>query len=137
VEGFCFILLKKRYICGSKARKMGIIEIEDMEFFAYHGCFKEEQIVGNRFVVNLSITADCQEAAASDKLSEAIDYQKAYLIVKAEMKQKSFLLEHVAARILNSLYLQFPQIIQATVKVSKINPPMGGQMKNVSVTMSR
>jgi len=116
---------------------MGVIEIENMEFFSYHGCFKEEQIVGNKFLVDLKIITDCTKASLSDNVDDALDYSVAYSIVKEEMKQKSRLLEHVAKRILDSLYMRFPDIIEASVKVSKMNPPMGGRMEKVSVTLNR
>lgn len=116
---------------------MGIIEIDNMEFYSYHGCFKEEQLVGNKFLVDLRITTDCTEAAASDRIEDALDYSRAYEIVQVQMRHKSHLLEHVAARILDALYTQFPDMIEAWVKVSKMNPPMGGRMERVSVSMSR
>lgn len=116
---------------------MGIIEIENMEFFAYHGCFKEEQIVGNKFLVDLKITTDCMAASCTDRLEDALDYSRAYELIAIEMKQVSKLLEHVCKRILDALYQEFPMIIEASVKVSKMNPPMGGRMERVSVTLSR
>lgn len=117
---------------------MGIIEIEKMEFWAYHGCFKEEQIVGNKFLVDLTIHTDCNKAAGSDELQDALDYQKAYNIVKEEISKNSKLLENICGRILDNLYSTFSnQIINVKVKVSKMNPPMGGQMERVSVTMER
>jgi len=116
---------------------MGTIEIEGMEFYAYHGHFKQEQIVGNKFLVNISIETDCDKAGLSDHLHDALDYQKVYNLIKAEMEKKSFLLEHICNRILDRLYSDFNTIDKATIKVSKINPPMGGQIKKVSVTMSR
>ena len=116
---------------------MGLIKIENMEFYAYHGHFKEEQIVGNRFLVDLTIETDMQMPAKSDDLNDALDYQKAYNIVKDEMETKSHLLENIAGRILDSLYNNFSTIKKAEVKVSKMNPPMGGKMERVSVTLSR
>lgn len=116
---------------------MGIIEIEGMEFYAYHGHFKQEQVVGNKFLVNIIIETNCTKAGLSDNLIDALDYQKVYNLIKKEMNQKSFLLENICSRILDRLYLEFNIIEKATIKVSKINPPMGGQIKKVSVTMSR
>lgn len=116
---------------------MGIIEIEGMEFYAYHGHFVQEQVVGNKFLVNISLETDCSRAAISDDLSDALDYQKVYLLIKDEMETKSFLLEHICNRILDRLFLEFSTIEKATIKVSKINPPMGGQIKKVSVSMTR
>lgn len=115
----------------------GIIELEEMEFYAYHGCFKEEQIVGNQFLVNITIETDVTTPAQTDRIQDALNYVKVYDMVKAEMKQTSHLLEHITSRILNQLFEQFPTIKSATVKVSKMNPPMGGQMKRISLTLKR
>ena len=116
---------------------MGLIEIEGMEFYAYHGHFKEEQVVGNKFLVNVSIETDCEKAAKSDLLEDALDYQKVYELIKTEMERKSFLLENICSRILDRLYEEFHSISKVTIKVSKINPPMGGQIKKVSVTLTK
>jgi len=116
---------------------MGVIELEGMEFYAYHGHFAKEQIVGNRFIVDLTLFTDCTMAAKSDELIDALNYQSAYLIVKEEMQIKSHLLEHVAERILKHLYVDFETIEKAKIKISKLNPPMGGQIEKVSVTLER
>jgi dihydroneopterin aldolase len=116
---------------------MGVIEIEGMSFYAFHGHFKSEQIVGNRFVVDLKIETNCENASVSDKLEDALNYQTAYEIVKKEMEFTSHLLENVAKRILDRLYNHFDSIEKAKVKISKINPPMGGEIEKVSVTLER
>jgi len=117
---------------------MGLIQIENMEFYAFHGHYQEEQIVGNKFLVTLSIEADMGKAAGSDNLKDTINYQLAYRLVKEEMGKKSKLLENIAKRILDSIYNQFDGIQKVTVKVSKMNPPMGGgRIEKVSVTLSR
>jgi dihydroneopterin aldolase len=116
---------------------MGLIEIEEMEFYAYHGHFKQEQVVGNKFTVNIAIETNCDTAAISDNLHDALDYQKVYKIIKSEMEKKSYLLENICKRILDTLYENFNTIKKATIKVSKHNPPMGGQIGKVSITMSR
>ena len=116
---------------------MGIIEIEGMEFYAYHGHFPVEQVVGNRFIVDLTLFTDCTKAAKSDDLVDALNYQEVYLVVKEEMQIASHLLEHVAGRILQRLYREFESLEKAQVKISKLNPPMGGEIGKVSVTMER
>jgi dihydroneopterin aldolase len=116
---------------------MGLIQIENMEFYSFHGHFKEEQIVGNRFIVDLTIETDMKVPQETDNLKDAIDYQKVYKIVKMQMDLKSHLLEHIAGRILDSLYSEVEGITKATVKVSKMNPPMGGKIGSVSIVMSR
>ncbi len=116
---------------------MGKILIEKMEFYAFHGHFEEEQIVGNRFLVDLEMETDMDKPALSDDLEDAVNYQTAYQLVKKEMKKKSRLLENIAHRILESLFNELPGIKNATVVIRKMNPPMGGQMRAVSVQMNR
>jgi dihydroneopterin aldolase len=116
---------------------MGEIQLEDMEFYAFHGHFKEEQIVGNRFLVNLTLKTNMDKAGQSDNLEDALNYQTAYEIVEEEMEKKSHLLEHIARRILDALYKRFDNLEHARIKVAKMNPPMGGKMNSVSVTMER
>lgn len=116
---------------------MNIIELENMEFFGYHGCYKEEQVVGNQFVVNLKLETSSMVAHKSDRIVDALNYQHAFEIVKREMAITSHLLEHVGSRILDSLFMELELLERATVKVSKLNPPMGGKMDRVSVTLSR
>jgi len=113
------------------------IELEGMEFFSYHGCYKEEQTVGNQFIVNLKLETSSINAVATDSLKDALNYQQAYEIVKKEMSRPSHLLEHLAGRILDELFKELELLEHATVKVSKKNPPMGGKMDCVSVTLSR
>jgi len=116
---------------------MGIIEVENMEFFAHHGCYEEERIKGNHFLVTLKIEADTKMAAESDNIIDAVNYQVAYKIVKREMEIPSNLLENVCYRILNALYDEMTGIKKATVKVSKLNPNVGGKVEKTSVTQTR
>lgn len=116
---------------------MGIVEIEGMHFYAYHGHFEAERIVGNDFLVDVRLETDCFKASASDNLEDALNYQAVYDLIKKEMQVKSHLLEHVAGRILNALFAGFPSIQKARIKVSKLNPPMGGQIEKASVTLFR
>ncbi|MFO7575513.1 MAG: dihydroneopterin aldolase [Bacteroidales bacterium] len=116
---------------------MGTIVIENMEFYAFHGHYREEQIVGNRFIVDLEIETDMKKAGQTDRLEDATDYQVAYRAVKDEMEKKSYLLENIATRILDALYASLPGIIKATVSIRKMNPPLGGNIGSVGVTISR
>src|SRR6056297_1479907 len=116
---------------------MGKILIENMEFFAHHGHYKEEQISGNRFIVTLEIDTDIEKAAVSDDLGDTLDYQKAYEIIKKEMAITSHLHENVAGRTLKNLKKEFhEQINHTTITISKINPPLGGKVDKVTVKMS-
>ena len=111
---------------------MGKILLEGMEFFSFHGCFREEQIIGTKFIVDLHVEADTTKPEISDNLRDTVDYVALYQCVKKEMEQKSHLLEHVAKRILDNLCSTFPAIMSVELKIAKINPPMGGKMHQVS-----
>lgn len=116
---------------------MAIIELEGLEFYAYHGCFKAEQIVGNKFLVYVRMEYVADVPAQSDNIKDALNYQRAYELIKIEVMKDSHLLEHVAKRILDVLYANFKELQHAKVKVSKLNPPMGGRIENVSLTLCR
>ena len=116
---------------------MGLIEIEGMEFYAFHGHFDSEQTVGNRFLVDIAIVTDCRNAINSDNLGDTLNYQSVYETIKTEMQKPSRLLEHVAGRILDRIRNEFDVIGNVKVKISKMNPPMGGQIERVSVTLER
>jgi len=115
---------------------MALIELEEMEFYAYHGCFKEEQIVGNKFLLNFSFETDTAKAENSDNINDTVNYQMVYNLVKEEMERPSHLLENIARRLIVKVCGQFQTITKAKVKISKMNPPMGGKMKCVSLTLN-
>ena len=117
---------------------MGKIVIEGMEFYAFHGHYREEQIVGNRFLVDLEIKTDLSVPAGSDNLNDAVNYQQAYQIIRNEMKRtKSNLLENIGKRILDALFEKMDGVQKVTIRVRKLNPPMGGPIKSVGIEMSR
>lgn len=112
---------------------MGKILIEGMEFYAYHGCFAEEQIIGTRFMADLEIETDTVPAEKSDQLSQTINYQEVYKVIAGQMAVKSKLLEHVAGRIVQELKAQYPSIIKMKLKISKLDPHLGGKVAGVSI----
>ncbi|WP_298062632.1 dihydroneopterin aldolase [uncultured Rikenella sp.] len=112
------------------------IELENMEFYAFHGHYEEEQRVGNRFRVDLSFEVDGAEAAQTDELGDTVSYLDVYECVREQMEVKSHLLEHVARRIVDALHERFPAISALRLKVSKMAPPLGGQVEKVSVIIS-
>lgn len=117
---------------------MGKITIEEMEFYAFHGHYQEEQIVGNRFLVDLEIETDLKVPAESDKLDDAVNYQLVYQLIKKEMKRKkSNLLENIGKRMLDAIYNEMEGIKKVTLRIRKMYPPMGGPIRSVGVTMTR
>jgi dihydroneopterin aldolase len=116
---------------------MAQLTLQNMEFYAHHGHFAEENIIGGRFRVDVVIEADISKAAATDDLNDAVDYSRVYELVKKEVHQVSHLVEHVAGRIADCIHAEFKGIGQVTVTVFKLNPPVGGKMDHFSVTITR
>lgn len=114
---------------------MSVISIEGMEFFAYHGCFKEEQVIGTKFRCDVFLKVDTTKAEQTDNLQDTVNYQSVFQVVKMEMETKSKLLENVGRRIINSVKKKFPQVEHVRLKIRKLNPPLGGKMDFVSVEL--
>ncbi len=112
---------------------MAYIQLEDLEFYAYHGHFKEEQQIGNKFLMSILIKTDIKKTAETDNLSDAVDYVSIYKIAQEEMQKTSKLLETVIMRIVKRLFTTYPQIEYVDVSLSKLNPPIGGKARSVSV----
>ncbi len=114
---------------------MYTINIRNIRIYAHHGCLPEEALVGGDYIVNISIKGDIANAASDDILEETIDYVDVYKIVKHEMGIRSKLIEHVAKRISDNLRQAFTSITHLSVEVIKKNPPIGGEVDEVSVVI--
>lgn len=119
----------------NKNLSVGRILLENIEIYAYHGHFAEEQQTGGTFIINLEIDADIEKACSTDQLDDTFDYQRAYQIVQEQMQIRSSLLEHIAGRILDQLLISSEKIKSVKISVSKMNPPFGGNVKAVSVEL--
>lgn len=119
--------------------KIGIIELEGMEFKAYHGCLEQEKVRGNSFTVDFRGELDLSAAAVSDNLNDTLNYADIYEIVVDEMSVPSELLENVAGRIVKTIERRFPQLLRFSVRVSKKRPPVDGvaQWSRVTLTSSK
>ena len=119
-----------KYIIMSK------ITIENMEFYAYHGHFEEEQKIGTWFSLDLTMEVDTSKAELTDELEDTVDYSAVYQVVKEQMMIPSKLLEHVGRRILNAVKERFSDVTDAQLKIRKMNPPLGGKMDFVSLELA-
>ena len=109
------------------------ISLKDIKVYAYHGCLNEEAQIGSWYRVDLTIWADLYSSIESDELSDTIDYVRLNQIVVQQMAIRAKLLENVAGRILQVIKAEFQQIKQVEIEVAKINPPLGGDVAQVSV----
>lgn len=112
---------------------MSLITLSGMRFYAFHGCFAEEQKIGTHFQVEVAFETDTSRAQQSDDIADTVNYLEVYRVVQREMMKPSHLLEHVGDRIGAALLSAFAPIERVKVKVTKLNPPLGGQLESVSV----
>jgi dihydroneopterin aldolase len=115
---------------------MGKITLEGLEFFAFHGYYDEEQKIGNKYGVDITIETFLEKAGADDKLSETIDYEELYKIIREAMNIPSRLLENIGGRIMEVVFANFPLVTYVELSISKFNPPIGGICKRAIVTLS-
>lgn len=112
-----------------------IVEVNGVEVFAYHGCMNEEAILGGKYIVDVAISTNFQQAANSDDLNDTLDYVSIRTIIIEEMSIRSKLIEHVGFRILNRIKNTFTPIVSTKIKITKCNPPINGQVKDVAIVI--
>ena len=111
------------------------ILLKNLRFKAFHGVMPQERTVGGDFVVSLRIGYPWQQAMTTDDVADTLNYAEVYDLVRQEMAVPSHLLEHVAGRIANSLFLRFPAITSIDLWLSKLTPPMGADSDGAGVEL--
>lgn len=109
------------------------INIEGIKLYGYHGCLDEEAKIGGNYIVDVYMTTDFTLAAQTDELSQTIDYCAIYQISKTQMAVRSKLIEQVCQRIFTQIKNNFLSITHLHVKLTKLLPPMNGNVEKVSV----
>ncbi len=115
---------------------MSTIRLKNIKIYAFHGCMLEEGKIGSDYLVNLSVKADLKKAENSDDLKDTVDYVLLQKIVAEEMAIRSKLLEHVGRRIVSAIFDTISIVSFIKVTVAKVNPPIGGDIDEVRVTIS-
>ena len=114
---------------------MGIIKLKNIRTYSYHGCLIEEGKIGSDYSVDLEVKTDLRKSALSDNLEDTVDYVLLNRIVEEEMAIRSQLLEHVAHRIIKRIFDEVAAISRISLAVSKLNPPIGGDVEAVTIEM--
>ena len=114
---------------------MGIIKLKNIRTFSYHGCLLEEGKIGSDYSVDLEVKTDLRKSSISDNLKDTVDYVLLNTIVIEEMAIRSHLLEHVAHRIIKRIFKEIPSVSRIILAVSKLNPPIGGDVEAVTIEM--
>jgi dihydroneopterin aldolase len=116
---------------------MGIIQVNNIKLYANHGCLEEEEKIGSEYRVDVEVKANLRKSSKTDELMDTVDYVHLNHIVKEEMAIRSKLLEEVAQRILNRFFKELKMVQKATVSVAKINPPIGGNVEEVVIILTK
>lgn len=114
---------------------MGTIKLQNIRTFSFHGCLEEEAKIGSDYRVDLEIKTDLRKSSETDDLKDTVDYVLLNKIVEEEMAIRSKLLEHVAHRIIKRIFDEIPAVSRIIVAVSKLNPPIGGDVEAVTIEM--
>ncbi len=114
---------------------MGVIKVQGIKLYGYHGCLDEEGIIGTDYTIDVIITADLNSASVSDKLNQTVDYVTVSQIVKEQVAIRSKLIEHVCKRIIDELLATIEMIETVEVHLSKIHPPIPVDVERVTVVL--
>ena len=116
---------------------IGKVALEGLEFHSFHGVYPHERESGNWFEVDIAVETDFSAAAANDELLGTVNYEVLFRIVKEEMDQPSKLLETVAEKIASEVLQSLSAAMSVELKISKINPPIGGKCQKATISLVR
>ena len=109
------------------------IQLHNLLFKSYHGIHEEEKILGNEYMVDISVTVH-EETKVIHSIHETIDYDALYNIVRERMGQPTPLLETVAMEMGNEICREFPSVRSITIGIKKMHPPVEGMQGQSGIT---
>ena len=112
---------------------MGLITVEGVRVFAYHGHLPEEAVLGGHFVINVWVEVDTSDVEKTDDLNHTVDYVKMIDIVKEQMAIRADMIEVPTKRIVDAI-LPLNKVQKVTVEVEKVLPPIDASFDKISVT---
>jgi len=110
------------------------VALKEVKFYAFHGFYPEEQLIGNHFLVDTEVTFI--PTGDSEDLSHTVNYEVINALMHQEMKQTQKLLETVVKNILNQLLATYPFLLTAVVGIKKLHPAMPGEIGYSFVQLS-
>jgi len=112
------------------------INLNDAEFFAYHGFYPEEQLLGSRFLVDISVSFIPAGNLSDDEIGNTVNYEQLYNIASHEMQHTRKLIETVCQSMVESIKAKFPFIEKLSVCIKKMDPPLKGKVGHSNVVVS-
>jgi len=116
---------------------MGKIKLKNIKIYSNHGCLDEERLIGSDYVLQLDVKTDLNKSCRTDDIKDTVDYVALNSIIKEETLKRSKLLEKVAHRIIDRIFNEHRSVTKAKVEISKINPPIEGNVEAVSIIIKR
>ncbi len=113
---------------------MALISLEGMRFHAHHGVYEAEQTLGGEYLVDVVVNYNTEKAAKDDDVEKTLNYESVYHICRMEMETPRKLVETIAANIVKRMKTQFAGMNALRVRVTKLNPPLGGRVAAALVT---
>jgi 7,8-dihydroneopterin aldolase/epimerase/oxygenase len=111
------------------------IGLEQVHFHAFHGLYPEEAIIGNEFIVDVFVTIPGTQPV--DSISETVNYQGLFNLVKEVMVTPQPLLEQVVYAMSDAIKKKYPEIQRSVISLRKMNPPMGASVRNSIVSLEK
>lgn len=112
------------------------IALKNCAFFARHGVYTEEEVLGQRFFVDVFLTVDGGKSLENDDIEGTVDYGKAFIVIeKIITGKRKFLIEALALEVGKALCKKFPMVLESQVTVRKPNAPVQGVLDYVEVSI--
>lgn len=117
---------------------IGKIHLSNMVFYGYHGNLAEENKLGQRFLIDLALTLDIEEAARTDDLNTTVDYARIYGLCREIVEHRRVkLLETLASHIIDRVLETSPRVTRVDIVIRKPSVPVSGVLDYVSVETSK
>ncbi len=114
----------------------GRILIEKLDIYAYHGVFREEERLGQRFLLDIVLDVDLRQAAKSDALADTVDYGRAVAIASEAFTGRRYqLLEAAARAVAQALFEAFSPVTGIEITLRKPGPPIPATLGSVGIRL--
>lgn len=114
------------------------ITLKNCAFFAHHGVFAEEAVLGQRFYVDVEFDVDAEDAAATDTLEGTVHYGIAFEVIEEIVTgTRKQLIEALALAVARGLLDRFAEILRVRVTLRKPSAPIAGVLDYVQVSVEQ
>ena len=116
----------------------GRIQMKNMVFFGHHGDIPEEQVLGQRFIIDLVLTLDMADVVRTDLLADTVDYVGVYEQCRQLLeKERVNLLETLASHLADRILAAHPRVRAVEIVVKKPSVPLRGALDYVAVELTK